>query len=74
MADTENAQDLERRNSYAELTLPISRVRTIMKSSPDVENITQDALFAVTAATVLTVTSFMFSNGISTDFKYVDRS
>lgn len=37
---------------HSELVLPISRVRTIMKSSPDVENISQDALYTVTAATV----------------------
>ena len=32
--------------------LPLSRVRTIMKSSPDVSNIGQDALFAISKATV----------------------
>lgn len=35
-----------------ELQLPISRIRTIMKSSPDVENIGQGALYLVTRATV----------------------
>lgn len=39
-----------------ELQLPISRVRTIMKSSPDVENIGQDALHLVTKATVSDIT------------------
>lgn len=33
--------------------LPISRVRTIMKSSPDVSNINQEALFLAAKATVL---------------------
>lgn len=35
-----------------ETQLPIYRIRTIMKSSPDVENIGQDSLFLVTRATV----------------------
>lgn len=39
-------------NMGKELQLPVSRVRTIMKSSPDVENIGQDALHLVTKATV----------------------
>ncbi|CAD6227521.1 GSCOCG00001204001-RA-CDS [Cotesia congregata] len=34
-----------------ELRLPLARVRTIMKSSPDVESIGQDGLFLVTKAT-----------------------
>ncbi|XP_075237243.1 chromatin accessibility complex 16kD protein-like [Lycorma delicatula] len=33
--------------------LPMYRVRTIMKSSPDVENIGQDSLYLVTRATEL---------------------
>lgn len=53
-------RDWEVRRSYQklihnmgkELQLPVSRVRTIMKSSPDVENIGQDALHLVTKATV----------------------
>jgi len=36
----------------SDLMLPISRIRTIMKSSPDVENISLDALWTVTAVTV----------------------
>lgn len=36
----------------SQTTLPISRVRTIMKSSPDVSNIGQDALLVMTKATV----------------------
>lgn len=35
-----------------DLKLPISRVKTIMKSSPQVEAIGQDCLFLVTKATV----------------------
>ena len=34
------------------LILPLARVKTIMKSSPDVENISSDALFFVSKATV----------------------
>jgi chromatin accessibility complex protein 1 len=33
--------------------LPLSRVRTIMKSSPDVSNINQEALFLAAKATVI---------------------
>lgn len=53
-ADQESQQDgdLQSPTSNTERLLPTSRVRTIMKSSPDVENISQDALSAVTAATV----------------------
>lgn len=40
-----------------ELQLPISRIRTIMKSSPDVENIGQGALYLVTRATVCALNS-----------------
>jgi len=35
------------------LVLPVSRIRTIMKSSPDVPNIGQDAIAAMTKATEL---------------------
>lgn len=35
-----------------ELRLPISRVKTIMKSSPYVDTVGQDGLFLVTKATV----------------------
>ncbi|XP_054268760.1 chromatin accessibility complex protein 1 [Macrosteles quadrilineatus] len=36
-----------------DLQLPVTRVKLIMKSSPDVENIGQDALHLVTRATEL---------------------
>ncbi|XP_059480365.1 chromatin accessibility complex protein 1 [Neocloeon triangulifer] len=39
------------------LQLPISRIRTIMKSSPDVESIGQDSLFLITKATELFIQS-----------------
>jgi len=35
-----------------ELRLPISRVKTIMKSSPSVDTVGQDGLYLVTKATV----------------------
>lgn len=35
-----------------DLRLPMSRVKTIMKSSPHVESIAQDGVFLVTKATV----------------------
>lgn len=53
---------LEKKSLHSsDLVLPISRVRTIMKSSPDVENISQDALYVVTAATV----GFLSHNNLS---------
>ena len=36
-----------------DVLLPLARVRTIMKSSPDVENIGQESLFLITKATEL---------------------
>ncbi|XP_068603523.1 chromatin accessibility complex protein 1 [Brachionichthys hirsutus] len=48
------------------ISLPISRVRLIMKSSPDVSSINQDALFLTTKATELFVeylAQSSFSNG-----------
>ncbi|CAM1322416.1 CHRAC1 (predicted) [Pycnogonum litorale] len=37
------------------LNIPVYRIRTIMKSSPDVENIGQEALFTIARATELFV-------------------
>ncbi|XP_068584681.1 chromatin accessibility complex protein 1 [Cebidichthys violaceus] len=48
------------------ISLPISRVRLIMKSSPDVSSINQDALFLTTKATELFVQHLAvasFNNG-----------
>ena len=36
-----------------DVLLPLARVKTIMKSSPDVENIGQESLFLITKATEL---------------------
>ncbi|KAM3858708.1 chromatin accessibility complex protein 1 [Diretmus argenteus] len=52
------------------ISLPISRVRLIMKSSPDVSNINQDALFLTTKATELFVQHLArssFNNGPGKD-------
>ena len=45
----------EKENSDATCLLPISRIRTIMKSSPDVSNISQEALFMIAKSTVLLI-------------------
>ncbi|XP_057684260.1 chromatin accessibility complex protein 1 [Corythoichthys intestinalis] len=44
------------------ISLPISRVRLIMKSSPDVSNINQEALFLTTKATELFVQHLALSS------------
>ncbi|KAF6737832.1 Chromatin accessibility complex protein 1 [Oryzias melastigma] len=44
------------------ISLPISRVRLIMKSSPDVSSINQDALFLTTKATELFVQHLALSS------------
>ncbi|XP_029919696.1 chromatin accessibility complex protein 1 [Myripristis murdjan] len=52
------------------ISLPISRVRLIMKSSPDVSSINQDALFLTTKATELFVQYLAlssFNNGSGKD-------
>ncbi|KYN32350.1 Chromatin accessibility complex protein 1 [Trachymyrmex septentrionalis] len=60
-----------------ELRLPISRVKTIMKSSPSVDTVGQDGLFLVTKATelfihYLTEEAHMQSNkGPSLDYKHL---
>ncbi|KAG8005215.1 Chromatin accessibility complex protein 1 [Nibea albiflora] len=44
------------------ISLPVSRVRLIMKSSPDVSSINQDALFLTTKATELFVQHLALSS------------
>jgi hypothetical protein len=39
-------------NSKSVTLIPMSRIRTIMKSSPEITNINQDTLFSVCKATV----------------------
>jgi len=45
----------EKENLDGQTLLPISRIRTIMKSSPDVSNISQEALFMIAKSTELFV-------------------
>lgn len=45
------------------ISLPMSRVKLIMKSSPDVSSINQDALFLTTKATVRSMSSQASSRG-----------
>lgn len=40
--------------------LPLSRIRVIMKSLPDVKNITPEALHLVTKATVIVLFNFLY--------------
>ncbi|KAK2830385.1 hypothetical protein Q5P01_018316 [Channa striata] len=65
---SENNPDKDEQTSGTKKTisLPISRVRLIMKSSPDVSSINQDALFLTTKATELFVQHLAvssFNNG-----------
>ncbi|XP_028317025.1 chromatin accessibility complex protein 1 [Gouania willdenowi] len=66
MSDNNTEKD-ERKKT---ISLPISRVRLIMKSSPDVSSINQDALFLTTKATELFVQHLArasFNNGSGRD-------
>lgn len=59
-----------------ELSLPMSRVKTIMKSSPEVENISQESLYLVTRATelfiqYLTQEAFRISGHHKMDYKHI---
>lgn len=52
MSQNNPDKDDQTSSSKKSISLPISRVRLIMKSSPDVSSINQDALFLTTKATV----------------------
>ncbi|KAM4539377.1 chromatin accessibility complex protein 1 isoform 1-T1 [Odontesthes bonariensis] len=52
MSQNNPDQDDQTSGAKKTISLPISRVRLIMKSSPDVSSINQDALFLTTKATV----------------------
>ncbi|XP_061521045.1 chromatin accessibility complex protein 1 [Phycodurus eques] len=59
------------------VSLPISRVRLIMKSSPDVSNINQEALFLTTKATEMFVQHLAlssFNNGRGKESKSLSYS
>ncbi|XP_006635857.1 chromatin accessibility complex protein 1 [Lepisosteus oculatus] len=50
-----NVDEKQNHTSNKHISLPISRVKLIMKSSPDVSSINQDALFLTAKATELFV-------------------
>uniref|UniRef100_A0A3Q4H1L7 Chromatin accessibility complex protein 1 n=1 Tax=Neolamprologus brichardi TaxID=32507 RepID=A0A3Q4H1L7_NEOBR len=52
MSHNSSGKDDQASGSKKPISLPISRVRLIMKSSPDVSSINQDALFLTTKATL----------------------
>lgn len=52
MSQNSSVKDDQASGNKKTISLPISRVRLIMKSSPDVSSINQDALFLTTKATV----------------------
>lgn len=51
--DNDPNKDKSKTPKSKDLHLPISRVRTIMKSTPDIENIGLPSLHVVTKATVI---------------------
>ncbi|KAM4630645.1 chromatin accessibility complex protein 1 [Polymixia lowei] len=76
MSETNADKDNHAPNNKG-ISLPISRVRLIMKSSPDVSNINQDALFLTTKATELFVQNLAlssFNNGSGKETKTLSYS
>ena len=58
-----------------DVLLPLARVKTIMKSSPDVENIGQESLFLITKATelfIMYLTKLSQRNGNDEEVTYAD--
>ncbi len=53
MSEKNMEEKVEQATNSKNISLPMSRVRLIMKSSPDVSCINQDALFLTTKATVI---------------------
>ncbi|CAG11158.1 unnamed protein product, partial [Tetraodon nigroviridis] len=62
MSGNATEKDDQTSASRRNVSLPISRVRLIMKSSPDVSSINQDALFLTTKATELFVQHLALSS------------
>ncbi|XP_075873416.1 chromatin accessibility complex protein 1 [Nelusetta ayraudi] len=62
MSQKSSDKDDQTSASKKSISLPISRVRLIMKSSPDVSSINQDALFLTTKATELFVQHLALSS------------
>ncbi|XP_037548863.1 chromatin accessibility complex protein 1 [Nematolebias whitei] len=72
MSQSKPDKDNKTQEARKTISLPMSRVKLIMKSSPDVSSINQDALFLTTKATELFVqhlalTSFTNSSGRETN-------
>lgn len=70
MSQNKDDKDDQSPSAKKNISLPISRVRLIMKSSPDVSSINQDALFLTTKATELFVQHLAvtaFNNGAGKD-------
>lgn len=70
MSQNKDDKDEQSPGAKKNISLPISRVRLIMKSSPDVSSINQDALFLTTKATELFVQHLAvtaFNNGAGKD-------
>merc|ERR1719310_1968840 len=58
-----------------DVLLPLARVKTIMKSSPDVENIGQESLFLITKATelfIMYLTKLSQRHGNNEEVEYHD--
>ncbi|KAM4549823.1 chromatin accessibility complex protein 1 [Fundulus diaphanus] len=77
MAQTNPGKDSQASEAKKIISLPTSRVRLIMKSSPDVSSINQDALFLTTKATELFVQHLAltsFNNGAGREANSLDYS
>ncbi|XP_030645145.1 chromatin accessibility complex protein 1 [Chanos chanos] len=62
MSEQSMDEKVERATNSKNVSLPMSRVKLIMKSSPDVSCINQDALFLTTKATELFVQHLALSS------------
>ncbi|XP_053189810.1 chromatin accessibility complex protein 1 [Scomber japonicus] len=62
MKMSQNNPEKDDQTNKKTISLPISRVRLIMKSSPDVSSINQDAIFLTTKATELFVQHLALSS------------
>ncbi|EEB17148.1 Chromatin accessibility complex protein, putative [Pediculus humanus corporis] len=56
-------------NTNKYLNLPVSRVKVIMKSSPQVENISNESIYLVAKATYLAQESLMYGQNVN-ELKY----
>uniref|UniRef100_A0A3Q2DEU9 Chromatin accessibility complex protein 1 n=1 Tax=Cyprinodon variegatus TaxID=28743 RepID=A0A3Q2DEU9_CYPVA len=77
MSQAKPDKDSQASEAKKAISLPISRVKLIMKSSPDVSSINQDALFLTTKATELFVQHLAltsFNNGSGREANTLDYS